>query len=121
MQTKDTFTPVQTRATPRVYEARNIGGDHKPTIRLERGGTLIATIDLSGYQVGVDISPAEWAGLIVRSVNTAPALLEALRSTRLMLYAFKGARRNMGLQDNHQELNDSIAQIETAIAAATGE
>lgn len=36
-----------------------------------------------------------------------------LRSARLMLYAWKAARRNFGLADDHRELNDTIADIES--------
>ena len=36
-----------------------------------------------------------------------------LRSARLMLYAWRGARKNFGLKDNHIELNSFIAEIET--------
>lgn len=45
-------------------------------------------------------------------------LLRELKSARLMLYAFKAARNNMGLPDNHSELNETIASIEAAIMEA---
>jgi hypothetical protein len=55
-----------------------------------------------------------------RLIAAAPELLAELKSARLMLYAFRGARKNMGLPDNHTELNSSIASIEAAIAKAEG-
>jgi hypothetical protein len=42
--------------------------------------------------------------------------LKAMRGARLMLYAWKGARQDRGLPDNHTELNNTIAELEAAIA-----
>jgi hypothetical protein len=38
-----------------------------------------------------------------------------------MLYAFKAARENFGLPDNHRELNEAIAETDAAISKATGD
>lgn len=40
-----------------------------------------------------------------------------LKDARLMLYAWKAARRNLNLPDNHTELNQCIARVEAAITA----
>jgi hypothetical protein len=48
-------------------------------------------------------------------------LLAALKSCRLMLYAWKGARKNMGLPDDHGELNDTIQDLESVISQAEEE
>lgn len=42
-------------------------------------------------------------------------LRSVLRSARLMLYAWKAARQNMGMQDNHNELNNTITEIERVL------
>lgn len=39
-------------------------------------------------------------------------IVAVLRSTRLMLYAWKAARQSFGLPDNHRELTDTITEIE---------
>jgi hypothetical protein len=44
-------------------------------------------------------------------------LRKALKSARLMLYAWKAARKNMGLDDDHGELNDTIAEIDAVLAS----
>lgn len=44
-------------------------------------------------------------------------LAKAARGARLMLYAWKGARKNMGLADDHTELNNIIAELEAALAS----
>lgn len=49
-------------------------------------------------------------------MNASPELLRAAKGARLMLYAWKGARRSAGLPDNHKELNETIAELEQAIA-----
>lgn len=43
----------------------------------------------------------------------------ALKSARLMLYAWKAARKNMNLPDDHEELNAVMVEVETAIEALT--
>ena len=53
-------------------------------------------------------------------IAAAPDLLAALKDGRLMFYAWKAVRTNMGLLDNHSELNDSLARIDAAIAKAEG-
>lgn len=55
-----------------------------------------------------------------RARDAAPDLLAALKSNRLLMYAWKGARANMGLPDDHGELNQTIAAMEAAIAKAEG-
>jgi hypothetical protein len=42
-------------------------------------------------------------------------ILRVLRRSRLMLYAWRAARINMGLPDNHDELNAQITEIENTI------
>lgn len=49
----------------------------------------------------------------------APELLKALRGARLMLYAWSAVRTKEG-KKIHKELQDTITEIETAIAKATG-
>ena len=53
----------------------------------------------------------------LRAMNAE--LLVALRSARLMLYAWKGARARAGMPDDHDELDDTILQVERAIAKTT--
>jgi hypothetical protein len=38
-----------------------------------------------------------------------------LRNVRLMLYAWRGARVNLGFPDNHDELNEVIRDVELLI------
>ena len=68
--------------------------------------------------------PGGWAALrcqsAARKVAAAQDLLAAAKSTRLMLYAWKAARANFGLADDHGELNASITELEAAIAKAEG-
>ena len=51
-----------------------------------------------------------------RLIAEAPAMAEALRSNRLMLHAWRAARINMGLKDDHAELLDCIRQSEAILA-----
>ena len=48
-------------------------------------------------------------------MNDSVAVLRALMGARLMLYAWKVARANLRLPDNHDELNATIAEVEDAI------
>ena len=58
------------------------------------------------------------AAFIVCAVNNHQALIEALASARLMLYAWKAARKNFKLPDNHSELNAAIEQVESVLEQA---
>lgn len=50
----------------------------RPALRLQDGGREVALVTLSGYKVGSDMSPAEWAKLIADAVNAHQALREAM-------------------------------------------
>src|SRR5258708_7826055 len=50
------------------------------------------------------------------TMGTKIEVIKALRGARLMLYAWRGARKNMGLADDHGELNQTISEIETALS-----
>lgn len=56
-----------------------------------------------------------------RLIAAAPDLLAAAKSQRIMLYAWKAARSNFGLSDDHGELARAIAETEAAISQATGQ
>ena len=83
------------------------------------GHQVVARVVGFGYPVGKGRSQEsdDNAHLLV----AAPRMLAALKRNRLMLYAWKAARKNMGLPDNHSELNEAIAAAEAAIAAAEPE
>lgn len=51
------------------------------------------------------------------SYKTSPDLLKALKSARLMLYAWKGSLKERGIGEN-KELEETIKQAEEAIQSA---
>lgn len=54
----------------------------RPALRMSHSGTVVATVTLSGYKVGVDPSPADWAAHIEKALDAADAntaMLEALK------------------------------------------
>jgi hypothetical protein len=67
------------------------------------------------------LSEPEYREGDLRLIAAAPELLATVKSQRLMLYAFKAARENFGLPDNHRELNEAIAETDAAISKATGD
>lgn len=48
-------------------------------------------------------------------------LIAALKSCRLLLYAWRGSRIDFGLMDDHRELNEMIAEIERLLQGTKNE
>lgn len=68
-----------------------------PAVRFEAGASVVATVTLSGYKVGAEADPAQWAVLFA----AAPDMLAALQA----------ALRAPGIQDTDQESGETFATL----------
>ena len=82
---------------------------------------MTMTLLPEGYTAVNDLRLAEMIAERDRLRQINAELVAALKSARLMLYAWKAVRHVSGVPDNHAELNGAIAEAETALAKARQE
>lgn len=67
--------------TPEVYAAHAAAPGLQPAVRMQRNGTVLALVTLSGYRIGADLSPPQWAERIAACLNYCSGLsLDHLRT-----------------------------------------
>lgn len=59
---------------------------HMPALRFSKGGRELAVVTLSGYKIGAERSPQEWATLFA----AAPDLLNACQRVMQLAVAYEG-------------------------------
>src|SRR4051812_47202603 len=86
-----------------------VGGMNPPTLYRDEGGQEVAVITLTGYKVGHEKNPKQWAALFA----AAPELLTALKNFRCLqcdkVYGHKGSTRACSVCT---ETNELIARAE---------